>query len=63
MKKSKVRDRCHHTGKQGSAAYRICNLRYSLPKKIPVAFKRGSDYVYHFIRTKLLKNLKENLVA
>ena len=27
----------------------ICNLKYSVPEKIPVAFHNGSNYDYHFI--------------
>ena len=28
----------------------ICNLRYSVPKKIPIVFHNESNYDYHFIR-------------
>ena len=45
----KVRDHCHYTGKFREAAHNICNLRYKVPKKIPVAFQNGSTYDYHFI--------------
>ena len=38
----KVRDHCHYTRKCRGAAHSICNLKYSLPKKIPVAFHNGS---------------------
>ena len=38
----KVRDHCHYTRKCKGAAHSICNLKYSLPKKIPVAFHNGS---------------------
>ena len=27
----------------------ICNLKYSVPNKIPVAFNNGSNYDYNFI--------------
>ena len=27
----------------------ICNLRYRVPKKIPVIFHNGSTYDYHFL--------------
>ena len=27
----------------------ICNLKYSVPKKILIAFHNGSNYDYHFI--------------
>ena len=34
----KVRDHCHYTGEYRGAAHSICNLKYSVPKKIPVVF-------------------------
>ena len=37
-KQQKVRDHCHYTGKYGGAAHNICNLRYKVPKEIPVVF-------------------------
>ena len=51
----KVRDHCHYTGKYRSAAHNICNLRYKIPKEIPVVFHNGSTYDYYFI----IKNLAE----
>ena len=45
----KVRDHCHYTGKYRGVAHDICNLRYKIPKKIPVAFHNCSTYDYHFI--------------
>ena len=44
-----VRDHCHYTGKYRGAAHDICNLRYKIPKEIPVVFYNGSTYDYHFI--------------
>ena len=35
-KNCKVRAHCHYTGKYSGAAHNICNLRYKVPKKIPV---------------------------
>ena len=32
----KVRDHCDYTGKFRGAAHNICNLRYNVPKKIPI---------------------------
>ena len=37
-KNYKVRDHCHYTDKYRGAAHNICNLRYKVPKEIPVAF-------------------------
>ena len=48
-KNYKVRDHCHYTGKYGGAAHNICNLRYKVLKKIPIVFRNGSTYDYHFI--------------
>ena len=53
----KVKDHCHYTGKYRGAAHDICNLRYKIPKEIPVVFHNGSTYDYHFI----IKELAEEL--
>ena len=42
-KQQKVRDHCHYTGKYRGAAHNICNLRYKIPKEIPVVFHNGSN--------------------
>ena len=47
-----VRDHCHYTGKYRGAAHSICNLKFNVPKKIPVVFHRGSNYDYHFVKRK-----------
>ena len=59
-KKQKVRDHCHYTGKYRGSAHNICNLRYKVPKEIPVVFHNGSTYDYHFIIKKLLKEFDGN---
>ena len=51
----KVRDHCHYPGKYGGATHDVCNLRYKIPKEIPVAFHNVSTYDYHFI----IKDLAE----
>ena len=33
----KVRDHCHYAGEYRGAAHSICNLKCSVPKKIPMA--------------------------
>ena len=53
----KVRDHCHQTGNFIAAAH-ICNLRYNVPKKIPIVFHNGSTYVYHFVIKKLAEEFK-----
>ena len=54
----KVRDNCHCTGKYRGAAHDICNLRYEIPKEIPVVFHNGSTYDYHFIIKELAKDFE-----
>ena len=51
----KVRDHCHYTGKYGGADHNICNLRYEIPKEIPIVFHNGSTYDDHFIIKELVK--------
>ena len=57
-KMQKVRDHCHYTGKYRGAAHSICNLRYKVPKEIPVVFHNGSTYDYHFIIKQLAREFK-----
>ena len=59
-KQQKVRDHCHYTGKYRDAAHNICNLRYKVPKEIPVVFHNGSTYDYHFIIKELVKEFEGN---
>ena len=55
----KVRDHCHFTGKYGGATH-TCNLRYKIPKNIPVIFHNGSTYGYHFIIKELASEFEGN---
>ena len=59
-KQQKVKDHCHYTGKYRGAAHNICNLRYKVPKEIPVVFHNGSTYDYHFIIKELAKEFDGN---
>ena len=59
-KNYKLRDHCHYTGKYRGAAQNICNLRYKVPKEIPVVFHNGSTYDYHFIIKELVKEFEGN---
>ena len=59
-KQQKVKDHCHYTGKYRGAAHSICNLRYKVPKEIPVVFHNGSTYDYHFIIKELVKEFDGN---
>ena len=56
----KVKDHCHYTGKYRGAAHNICNLRYIIPKEIPIVFHNGSTYDYHFIINELVKEFDVN---
>ena len=59
----KVRDHCHYTGKYRGAVHSICNLEYSLPKKLPISFHSGSNYDYHFIIIKLAEEFKKQFTC
>ena len=59
-KQQKVKDHCHYTGKDRGATHNICNLRYKIPKEIPVVFHNGSTYDYHFIIKELVKEFEGN---
>ena len=54
----KVKDLCHYTGKFRGAAHSICNLRYKIPKDVPVVLHNRSTYDYHFIIKRLAKEFK-----
>ena len=56
----KVRDHCHFTGKYRGATHNTCNLRYKIPKNIPVIFHNGSTYDYHFIIKELANEFDGN---
>ena len=52
LKHKKYRKAKYHfnsTGEYKGAAHSICNLRYSVPKRVPIFFYNGSNYDYHFI--------------
>ena len=55
--KKKVRDHCHYTGNFRGAAHSECNLRYNIPKKIPILFDNGSTYDYHFVIEKISRRI------
>ena len=56
----KVRGHCHFNGKYKGAAHNTCNLRYKVPKNIPVIFHNGSTYDYHFIIKELAREFDDN---
>ena len=50
-----VRDHCHYSGKYRAASHNLFNLRYKIPKEIPVVFDNGSTYDCHFIIKELTR--------
>ena len=52
----KVRYHCHFTGKYCAAAHSICNLKYKVPKFVPVLFYNGSTYDNHLIMKQLAED-------
>lgn len=68
----KVRDHCHFTGKYRGAAHSFCNLKFTIPKFIPIFFHNLSGYDCHlFIRElsripgsiKIIPKSKENYIS
>ena len=55
----KVRDHYHYTGAYRGAAHSICNLKYSVRKKVPIDFHNGRNYDYHFIIKELAGEFKK----
>ena len=59
----KVGDHCHYRCEYRGAVHRICNLKYSIPKKIPIVFHNGSNYDYHFIIKELAEEFKKQFTC
>ena len=59
-KHHKVKDHCHYKGEYRGVAHNICNLRYRIPKEIPIVFHNGSTYDSHFIIKELVKEFDGN---
>ena len=59
----KIRDHCHYAGEYKGAAHSICNLKFSVPKKIPIVFHNGSNYDYHFIIKELAEEFKKQFTC
>ena len=59
----KVRDQCNYTGEYRGAAHDICNLKYSIPKKLLLAFHNGSNYDDHFIPKELAEEFKKQFTC
>ena len=59
----KVRDHCHYTGEYRGAAHSIFNLKYRVPKKIPIVLHSGSNYDYLFIIKELIEEFEKQFTA
>ena len=59
----KVRDHCHYTGECRGAAHSLCNLNFSVPKQIPIAFHNGSNHDYHFIIKELAEKFEKQFAC
>ena len=55
----KVRDHCHFTGEYRGATRNIYNIKYRVPKKLPMDFHNGSNYDYHFITKEPVEEFKK----
>ena len=53
-KDRKVRDHCHCAREYRGATHSICDLKYSVAQKIPIAFHNRSNYDYYFITIKCI---------
>ena len=53
----KVKDHCHYTGKFRGAAHSECNVKYQVPKNIPIVI-HNAGYDTHFIINQLAEELK-----
>ena len=58
-KHPKVRSHFHHTGQYRDAVRSIRNLKYSVPKQLPVTFHYGFYYDYNFIMKELVEKFKK----
>ena len=54
----RVRNHCHYTGKYRCSSKSMYNLRYKIPKEIPLDFHNGSNNDYHFIIKELAEEFK-----
>ena len=59
----KFRDHCNYTGEYKGAAHNICNLKYSVPKEIPITFQNKSNYDYHFIIKELAEEFEKQFTC
>ena len=56
----KVRDHCHCTGEHESAVHSMYNLKYSVPKKIPILFHNRLNFDNYFVIKELTEKFKKH---
>ena len=56
----KVRDHCHCTGEYESAVHSMCNLKYSVPKKIPILFHNRLNYDNYLVIKELTEKFENH---
>ena len=49
INKKKVKDHCQYTGKFREATYSICNLKYNVPKEIPIIIHNATYDTYFML--------------
>ena len=54
-----VRDHCQYIGKYRGGVHSIFNLKFNALIEIPVVFRNGSSYDYHFIIKELANEFEE----
>ena len=59
----KVRDHRNDAGEYRGTVCNICNLKYSVPKEIPITFHNGSNYDYHFIIKEIAVEFEVQLIS
>ena len=59
----KIRDHCHYTVEYRGPAHSIHNLKYSVPKKIPLVFHNAPSYDYHFVIKELTEEFKKQFTC
>ena len=59
----KVRDHYHYTEKFRGAAYSTFKLKYSVAKKISIAFPNGPSYDYYFIIKELAEEFLKKITC
>ena len=50
-------------GEYRRSAHSICNLKYSVPQKIPITFHNRSNYDYHFIMKEFAEKFKKQFTC